>query len=143
MNIISILAQADNAVNPSDGNADPVEATGQETSTTQSGENPPADNGSKESTGPSPIILIIIMMVVMYFMLFRGPQKKQKQHRQMLDNLKKNDRIRTIGGIIGTVVDVRDDEVLVKIDESNNTKMKFVRQAINTVITDEEKGEKK
>ena len=76
-------------------------------------------------------------------MVFKGPQKKQKKHRDMLDNLKKNDRIRTIGGIVATVVDVRDDEVVVKIDESNNTKMRFVRQAISAVITDEDKKQAK
>jgi preprotein translocase subunit YajC len=62
--------------------------------------------------------------------LFRGPRKKQQQHKQMIQSLSKNDRIQTIGGIIGTVVDVRDDEITLKIDESNNTKIKIIRSAI-------------
>jgi len=67
----------------------------------------------------------------MYLILFRGPRKKQQQHKQMIQTLAKNDRIQTIGGIIGTVVDIKDDEITLKIDESNNTKIKIVRSAIS------------
>jgi len=83
------------------------------------------------------IWVLMLMFVVIYFVMMRPQKKKQQQHKQMLDNLKKNDRIRTIGGIIGTVVDVRNDEVVVKIDEANNTKIRFQRSAIGTVITGE------
>jgi preprotein translocase subunit YajC len=48
----------------------------------------------------------------------------------MIQSLAKNDRIQTIGGIIGTVVDIKDDEITLKIDESNNTKIKIIRSAI-------------
>lgn len=71
------------------------------------------------------------MFVVMYLILFRGPRKKQQQHKQMMQALAKNDKVQTIGGIIGTVVDVKDDEITLKIDESNNTKIKIVRSAIS------------
>ena len=81
-----------------------------------------------------PFILII---VVMYLFLFRGPRKKQAQHKQMVQGLQKNDRIRTIGGIIGTVVDVKDDEITLKIDESNNTKIKIVSSAIGKNLSQE------
>jgi preprotein translocase subunit YajC len=72
----------------------------------------------------------ILIFVVMYLLLFRGPRKKQQQHKQMVQTLEKNDRVRTIGGIIGTVVDVKDDEITLKVDESNNTKIKVVPSAI-------------
>ena len=86
----------------------------------------------------SGIIWVLLMMfVVIYFVMMRPQKKKQQEHKQMLDNLKKNDRIRTIGGIIGTVVDVRNDEVVVKIDEASNTKIRFQRSAIGTVIAGE------
>ncbi|KPK44016.1 MAG: hypothetical protein AMJ65_04215 [Phycisphaerae bacterium SG8_4] len=71
------------------------------------------------------------MLVMMYLILFRGPRKKQQQHKQMMQALSKNDRVQTIGGIIGTVVDIKDDEITLKIDESNNTKMKILRSAIS------------
>jgi preprotein translocase subunit YajC len=79
----------------------------------------------------------IIILIIMYLFIFRGPKKKQKQHAQMVDSLKKNDRVRTIGGIFATVIDVRDKEVVIKIDESNNTKMRVSPGAIASVVTDD------
>ena len=55
----------------------------------------------------------------------------------MVKSLTKNDKIHTIGGIIGTVIDVRDEEITIKIDESNNTKMKITPGAVRTVLTAE------
>ena len=51
----------------------------------------------------------------------------------MLKNMKRGDRVMTAGGILGTVVDVRDAEVVLKVDESTNTKIKFSRDAIKRV----------
>jgi preprotein translocase subunit YajC len=70
----------------------------------------------------------------MYFMMFRGPKKRQQQQQQMVKSLKKNDRVQTVGGILGTVLDVNDNEITIKIDESNNTKIKVLPSAINRVI---------
>jgi preprotein translocase subunit YajC len=55
----------------------------------------------------------------------------------MVKSLQKNDRVRTIGGIFGTVIEVRDKEVIIKIDESNNTKMRVSPNAISSVVGDE------
>ena len=60
----------------------------------------------------------------------------------MLDTLKKGDRVQTIGGVLGTVVEARDTDVLVKVDESSNTKIRFSRNAIHRVL-DEDKAEAK
>ncbi len=79
-----------------------------------------------------PFILII---VVMYMFLFRGPKKKQQQHQQMVQSLRRNDRVRTIGGILGTVVDIKDDEITLKVDESNNTKIKVAPSAISKSLS--------
>ena len=84
-------------------------------------------------------ILIGGLVVMMYLIMFRGPRKKQQEHQRMVSSLQKNDRVRTIGGILGTVLDVKPDEILVKIDESNNTKMRVIPSAIATVITEEKK----
>jgi preprotein translocase subunit YajC len=80
----------------------------------------------------NPMMLIFwgLMIVMMYFMMVRGPKKKQKQHTQMVEGLSKNDRIRTVGGIIGTVIEVKGEEVVLKIDESNNTKIRIAASAI-------------
>lgn len=82
-----------------------------------------------------PWLLIGGMVVIMYLLLFRPKQKQQKQHAQMLNSLKKNDKVRTVGGIYGTVVDVKGDDVILKIDESNNTKVKVISGSISKVLS--------
>jgi preprotein translocase subunit YajC len=82
---------------------------------------------------------LFLMLVVLWFFVIRSKQKQEKTRKDMLDAVKKNDRVETIGGVLGTVVEVRDGEVLVKVDENNNTKMRFRRSAIHRVITEEEK----
>lgn len=93
-------------------------------------------------TSLGPIILIFALL---YFFMFRGQRKEEKKRKAMLSELKKGDRIMTIGGMKGTVTDIRegDDEVVVKIDESNNTKARFVRSAIQKVIDTDTKVETK
>ncbi len=88
-------------------------------------------------------IPIILAMLAFWWVMSRGQRKKQQQFAQMLAALKRNDRVQTIGGIIGTVVDVRDDEVVLKVDETNNVKMRFVRGAIKEVMREPGAGETK
>jgi preprotein translocase subunit YajC len=76
-----------------------------------------------------------LLFVLMYMFLFRGPRKKQQEHQRMVQSLKKNDRVRTIGGILGTVIDVKDDEIILKVDESNNTKIRITIGAISKVLS--------
>ncbi|MCP4708655.1 MAG: preprotein translocase subunit YajC [Planctomycetes bacterium] len=104
------------------------------------GEDPTVTNEQAPSIFDSNgIWLMLAMMLVMYFFIFRGPRKRQEQQAQkMKESLQRNVRVRTIGGIIGTVVDVREDEVVIKIDETNNTKMRVTKGAIHKVLVEEE-----
>jgi preprotein translocase subunit YajC len=82
--------------------------------------------------------LIPLMIVFTLFQLMNGPQKKEQARReQLLKNLKKNDRVSTIGGILGSVVNISADgkEVTLKVDD--NTRIKFRRSAIADVFADE------
>lgn len=81
-------------------------------------------------------LFLIAAIFVMMFLVLRGPRKEQKQREKMVKALKKNDKIRTIGGIIGTVVDVKDDEIVLKVDESNNTKIRIVPSAIGKNLSE-------
>lgn len=102
-----------------------------ETTTVEPGGVEPTTQPAKKQQSPySSLILLGLMFVAMYFILFRGPRKQRQQRKQMVQTLQKNDKVQTIGGIIGTVVDVRDDEITLKIDESNNTKIKILPTAI-------------
>ena len=83
-----------------------------------------------------PMVPLILMIVVFWWIMSRGKNKERNRYEQMLKALKKNDRVQTIGGLLGTVVDVRDNEVVLKVDETSNVKMHFNRTAIKEVLQD-------
>jgi len=83
--------------------------------------------------------VMIGALLLMFFMSSRGRKKRTKKRQEMLASLKKGAKITTIGGIVGTVMEVREDEVTVKVDEQNNVRMRFVRGAIQGVGDDAKK----
>jgi preprotein translocase subunit YajC len=99
-----------------------------------------ADNPNAKNAQYMNIALMVVMAAVVIFML-RAPKKRQQEHQKMVAGLKKNDRIRTIGGILGTVLDVRDDEIVIKVDEGNNTKLHVIPSAIASVTSEDKKGQ--
>ncbi len=136
MNNIWILASAENGEGQVVGMEEAAETA--QTATQQDGGVTVSETDAPPKPGfaPTQIIFLLVMVAIMYLLLFRGPKKKQQEHRKMVSALSKNDRVRTIGGIFGTVLDVRDDEIVLKIDESNNTKMRISPSAVATVLKD-------
>lgn len=81
---------------------------------------------------PMPAIFLwVVIFLIFYFLLILPQQKKQKEHQRMLESLEKNDEIITTGGIHGTVVNVKDTTVVVRIDD--NTKIVLQKSAIATI----------
>lgn len=72
---------------------------------------------------------LILMFVVFYFLLIRPQQKTKREHAEMIKNLKKGDKIVTVGGVIGTVHTLQDDYVVLKVGDQE-TKMEVLRSAI-------------
>lgn len=92
--------------------------------------------GPPSQPGPASMLPLLLMMgAVFYFILIRPQSKERKRRTSMLDAVKKNDRVITIGGILGTVLSVKDDEITLKVDESSNTKITFTKSAIQRVIS--------
>lgn len=91
--------------------------------------------------GSLPMMLLLVF-ALFYFVVVGGKKKEERKRTDMLNNLKKGDRVQTIGGILGSVVEAREQDVLLKVDETTNTKIKFSRSAIHRVL-DEEKTETK
>jgi len=77
------------------------------------------------------IFLLFIFLIVMQALSGR---KQKKQRNEMLSSLDRHDRVQTVGGVIGTITDVRGDEITLKVDESTNTKIRFARSAVQTVL---------
>jgi preprotein translocase subunit YajC len=85
---------------------------------------------------------LILGLIVLMWLMSRFKNTKDKTRLDMLKQLKRGDRIQTIGGILGTVLRTEENRVEVKVDEANNTKVWFTRSAIHQVI-EEEKTEAK
>ena len=95
---------------------------------------PPPGNGIG-MLFPAAMIGIIVFM----FLSMRSQKKKeQRQKDEMQAKMAKNDRVLTVGGVIGTVISVKENEVVVKVDESTNTKMTFLKSAIQRILSDEQ-----
>jgi preprotein translocase subunit YajC len=73
----------------------------------------------------------VLMFAIFYFLLIRPQQKKQKLRTSMLSALKKGDKIVTVGGLHGTIEEIADDTVVVKVNDV--TKLTFDRASVNNV----------
>ncbi len=89
------------------------------------------------------IIPFAILLAVMYFLTIRPQKKREMERKALLANLKKNDRVLTTGGIIGTVMEVRERDVILKVDDKTNTRIRFARAAVIDLLgaSKDEKGE--
>jgi len=102
--------------------------------TTQPG-SPPPSSPPPGFFDMFPLPLMVAMFAIVYFLMIRPQSREKKKRQSLLSALKKNDRVVTIGGILGTVTAVRDDEVTLKVDESSNTKITFSKSAIQRVMS--------
>ena len=83
------------------------------------------------------LALPVLFFVVLYFLMIAPNQRKQKKWQEMLGQLKSGDRVTTNGGIRGTVLSVKDDIVVLRI-QPDGVKLEFVKSAIAAVTTDEQ-----
>ena len=85
----------------------------------------------------SPMFPLLLAIAVLYIFMFRSKGNEKKQREKMLSGMKRGDRVQTIGGILGKIIEVEDSRVLLKVDENSNTKIWFTRSAIHRVLTEE------
>ena len=90
---------------------------------------PGADGGSSMLGALLPFLL---MFAVLYFLLIRPQQKRQKQHKAVLEKLKKGDRVITNSGIFGTIVNFneKNKSVVLKVGDSDTQKLEVLRSSI-------------
>lgn len=87
------------------------------------------------------LLLFILVLVIFWFLLIRPQQKRQKERNAMLQSLKKGDKVITIGGLHGTITDLTEERVTLKV--SDNTRLVFERTAVNAVINQEDGADEK
>ena len=101
-------------------------------------EEAPVDSTADMSAGQGIIYMllqmspILIMVLLMYFLMIRPEKKRKKKEKAMLDALKRGDRICTIGGIYGTIMDIKDDTVTLAVGRDNMS-MVVARWSIRSV----------
>ena len=79
----------------------------------------------------STIIMLVVMLAVMYFMLIRPENKRKKEAEAMRSSLKVGDKITTIGGVVGKVVDIKDDKFVIE-SGADQGRIEFAKWALST-----------
>ncbi|MEX0744696.1 MAG: preprotein translocase subunit YajC [Phycisphaeraceae bacterium] len=97
-----------------------------------------SDDGGGGGFDPMFFFLMIGLLVVMMIFFSTSQRREKKKRAAMLESLKKGDRVQSVGGIIGSVVEIRDDEIVVKVDENTNTRLRFARSAVQNVLNKDE-----
>ena len=101
--------------------------------------------GGAPQGGPASILPTLItfglVFLIFYFLIIRPQNKKQKETKAMLASLGKGDRVVTIGGIRGVIQSLKEDAVVLKVD--NNTSLEFSKTAISNVLEKKASSKKK
>ncbi len=100
------------------------------------GGNGPGQQGAPASNPFSSFLPIMLVAVVLMlgFSMF-GQRKEKKKREQMINAVKKHDRVQTVGGVLGSIVEVKPEQVVLKVDESSNTRITFAKSAIQQVLS--------
>lgn len=87
------------------------------------------------------IVMMVALVAIMYFTMIRPQKKRQKEDQEMRSSLEIGDEIITIGGIVGRVVTIREEDIIIETGADRN-KMKIQRWAVNTNVTKTEQHKK-
>jgi preprotein translocase subunit YajC len=100
----------------------------------------PVTNPPTDSSFGILIFMLPFFLLLYWFFMLRPQQRQEDRQRKMWDSLEKNDKVLTVGGIIATVhsVDKEKNEIILKVDDSSNTKIKFFLSAITSVFPKED-----
>ena len=79
----------------------------------------------------SMIIILVVMVAVFYFLIIRPEKKKKKEEEKLRNSLKIGDKITTIGGIVGVVVNVKEDKIVLETG-ADQVRIEFAKWAIST-----------
>jgi preprotein translocase subunit YajC len=93
-----------------------------------------ASGAAAPASGNAFMLMMLVVLGAMVLFTFMNGRREKKKREELLGNIKKHDRVLTIGGVIGTVVEVKDDAVILKVDETSNTRITFTKSAVSQVM---------
>ncbi len=80
---------------------------------------------------------MLLMLAIFFYIVVLMPQRKEKRKREeLMAAMKKGQKAQTIGGVIGTIVDIRDNEIVLRVDDHNNTRIRYIKSAILSVTSE-------
>lgn len=83
---------------------------------------------------------LLLGVAFVYFFIIRPQKREQDEKQKLLSSLKKNDRVLTTGGMYGTIVNIKEDEVTLRVDDQAKVKIRFAKSAIARVLGTEAEG---
>lgn len=113
---------------------------------------PSAVPGQGQPQGPAPgpgdgmlqmLLMIGPMVVIFWLLIWRPESKRRKSHETLMNSLKPKDKVVTVGGMHGTVVDLDKDDVVLLVDAKKDIKIKFRRSSISSIESAPAEAEKK
>jgi preprotein translocase subunit YajC len=110
-------------------------ALGDGTTAVPGGSGSATGNGGGGVFNSSFMVVLVMMFLAMIIFSFMGQRRDRKKREAMISAVKKHDKVQTVGGLIGSVVEVKTDTVVLKVDESANTRITFARSSIQQVLT--------
>lgn len=84
--------------------------------------------------GGSFLFMMIALLAVMIIISTMTGRKEKRKRQELLNSIARHDRVQTIGGVIGTVTDLRDDEIVLRVDDATGTKITFAKSAVQGVL---------
>jgi preprotein translocase subunit YajC len=127
---VSMIAQSDSAP-PFTAQPDAGAAA---TTTTPGGPGAPAGTAAPRQGFDFITVMLFAVVLALIVSSVLGARREKKKFEAMMSSIKKNDQVRTTGGIIGSVVEVKPDVVVLKVDENSNTKITVARSKIEAVM---------
>lgn len=111
-------------------------ATGAATAATQAGAAATQAGANTPPQAPSAwsYVFLVVAGIAIFYMLLGRPAREEKKRKAMISALKRGDRVVTTSGLLASVVEIKDNEVVLKIDESANVKSHYTRSSILSVI---------
>ena len=134
-----------------DGSAAPASGEGTLPPTVGQGLPTETQTGQPQGTAAPPgrdggignefFMLLLMLFLAIILFSFLGQRRDRKKRQSMINAVKKHDRVQTVGGVIGSIAEVKPDTVVLKVDETSNTRITVARSAIQQVLVNTESEE--
>ncbi len=87
---------------------------------------------NSQGAGLAQLFPLVLILLIFYFILIRPQQKQQKEYAKMLEGLKKNDQIVTLGGVHATIINIKEKTFIIRVDD--NVRLEIDKSAVGRLV---------